>query len=157
MKEIKNVTIEKLDGHELDKFEALIKVFEEVFEMQNFSIPSRKHLQGVLEKDGFMVFVARWKGNVIGGLTAYKMDQYYSEKPLAYIFDLAVLRSFQRQGLGKQLIQAITEYCQENGFEEAYVQADKVDDHALDFYRSTPITTEEQVVHFSYTMENKHR
>jgi aminoglycoside 3-N-acetyltransferase I len=34
------------------------------------------------------------------------------------------------------------------------VQADKDDDHAIEFYRSTPITNEEQVVHFYYTLNS---
>lgn len=44
------------------------------------------------------------------------------------------------------------DYCRREGFEEIFVQADKVDDYAIDFYRSTNPTTEQQVVQFSYVL-----
>jgi aminoglycoside 3-N-acetyltransferase I len=99
-----------------------------------------------------MVFVAVKENHVIGGLTAYSLDQYYCDRPLAYIYDLAVSKSYQRQGVGKKLIKNFKDYCLENGFEEIFVQADKVDSYALDFYRQTNITGEEQVVHFTYAL-----
>ncbi len=97
--------------------------------------------------------VAIAENQILGGLTVYILDQYYSEQPLAYIYDLAIAKKFQRQGIGKKLITALREYCNENGFEEVFVQADKADDIAIDFYRSTKITAEEQVVHFYYKLD----
>jgi aminoglycoside 3-N-acetyltransferase I len=38
------------------------------------------------------------------------------------------------------------------GFEEVFVQADKIDTNAVDFYRSTKPTEEEQVLHFYYRL-----
>jgi aminoglycoside 3-N-acetyltransferase I len=89
---------------------------------------------------------------VIGGLTTYTFHQYYSEKPLAYIYDLAILTSHQRRGIGQKLIAAINTYCRESNYYEVFVQADPVDAYALDFYRLTKPTAEEQVVHFYYTL-----
>jgi len=86
----------------------------------------------------------------VGGLTGYRLDPYYSEKPLAYIYDLAVKKERQRQGIGKKLIEEVTQYFANEGFEEVFVQADKEDDYALDFYRSTVPTEEEDVSHFYY-------
>lgn len=149
-KKTMQIEIKKLQAQDLDEFIGLIEVFEDVFEMKNFSMPDKKYLQNVLTKPGFIVFVAIKEDQVIGGLTAYTFDQYYLKKPLAYIYDLAVRTNYQRQGIGKKLISGITKYCEENGFDEVFVQADKVDTYALDFYRSTQITGEEQVVHFYY-------
>nr|APO26586.1 Acetyltransferase (GNAT) family [uncultured bacterium] len=142
--------IKKLTHRNLNEFIALIRVFEEVFEMKNFAMPNQEHLRKILSKPNFIVFVALINNQVVGGLTTYVLEQYYSEKPLAYIFDLAVKASYQRQGIGKQLIASVTNYCREKGFEEVFVQADKVDDYAIDFYRSTGVTAEEEVVHFYY-------
>lgn len=149
---IKTTLIEKLGENDLEKFIAAIRLFEDVFEMKNFSIPNDNHLQNLLNKPDFFVFVALLENKVIGGLTAYVLAQYYSEKPLAYIYDLAVDTQYQRQGVGKKLIAAMNKYCTKNGFEEVFVQADKVDDYAIDFYRSTHPTEEEQVVHFYYIL-----
>lgn len=146
-----SIEIKKLETHDIDQFIALIRVFEDVFEMKNFLMPDHHYLQQLLAKDDFFVFVALSEGNVLGGLTSYTLQQYYSTSPLVYIYDLAVQTDFQRKGIGKKLISAITKYCKEMGMEEVFVQADEVDDYALDFYRSTGATSE-KVVHFYYPL-----
>ena len=150
-----NVSIEKLTPNDLEKFIQVIQLFENVFEMKDFSIPDFDHLQKLLNRNDFFVFIAKDGNSVIGALTAYVLEQYYSAKPLAYIFDLAVDPKNQRQGIGKKLITTVNKYCAKNGFEEVFVQADKVDDYALDFYRSTKPSEEEQVVHFYYSLAER--
>ena len=147
-----NIKIHQLQKEDLSRFIELVSLFEVVFEMENFTIPDHKHLEKVLSKPDFFVFVAIKDDKVVGGLTTYILDQYYSTRPLAYIYDLAVDVNLQRQGIGKQLISATNDFYKEKGFEEVFVQADKVDDYAIDFYRSTKPTEEEQVVHFYYTL-----
>jgi aminoglycoside 3-N-acetyltransferase I len=137
---------------ELDQLLDLISVFEDVFEMKPFKRPNETYLKGLLNQDHFFAVVARTDSKIIGGLTVYVLDQYYAEKPLAYIYDLAVLTEYQRKGVGRKLIEFTNEYCRGLGFQEAFVQADKVDDYALEFYRSTNPTAEEQVVHYSYML-----
>ncbi len=146
------IEIKKLDHNDLPNFIDLIDVFEDVFEMKNFSLPNKDHLAGLLSLPDFIVFVACDDSKVIAGMTAYVMHQYYSERPLAYIFDLAVIQKHQRKGIGQQLISSFNQYCREKGFEEVFVQADQVDKYALDFYRSTKPTEEEEVSHFYYTL-----
>ncbi|PJZ46230.1 GNAT family N-acetyltransferase [Leptospira brenneri] len=148
---MENIEIKKLTSSDLNQFIELICVFEDVFEMKNFQIPKSEYLQTLLNRDDFYVFVSIFEGQVIGGLTTYTLRQYYSEKPLVYIFDLAVLTKYQRQGIGKSLIQSINSYCKDLGVEEVFVQADLVDDYALDFYRSTGARAE-GVVHFYYPL-----
>src|SRR4051794_40816887 len=99
-----DLEIKRLENKDLGRFIALIRVFEEVFEMEGFQLPSEKHLQQLLGKEGFLVFVALFKGEVVAGLTAYTLAQYYSERPLVYIYDLAVMSPHQRQGIGKRLM-----------------------------------------------------
>jgi aminoglycoside 3-N-acetyltransferase I len=148
------VEIRKLNRQDLNAFKSLIRVFENVFEMKSMIMPGDEHLSNLLKKQDFFVFAASFDSQVVGGLTAYALHQYHSVNPLAYIYDLAVATKYQRQGIGRKLINAVTKYCTSNGFEEVFVQADKDDDHAIEFYRSTPITNEEQVVHFYYTLNS---
>lgn len=143
-----------LNSNALEELDELISVFEEVFERDNSQRPGKAHLQSLLNRDTFFAVVAKAEGKIIAGLTIYVLHQYYSEKPLAYIFDLAVLAKYQRKGVGRKLIEFSVEYCRHLGFEEVFVQADKVDEYAIDFYRSTEPTEEEQVVHFYYTLTN---
>lgn len=147
-----NIIIKKLNSDDLPTFVKVIRLFEDVFEMNDFSIPSSAHLQKLLQKEDFIVFCALEEGEVIGGMTAYTLDQYYSTRPLAYIYDLAVHVQRQRQGIGGKLLAEIRSYCQSKGFEEVYVQADKADDYALDFYRKTNPSEEEDVSHFYYLL-----
>lgn len=146
-----NIQIKKLNKSDLPEFIQLIKVFEDVFEMKGFVMPPQEHLQQLLSDEKFIVFVALdEKNNVVAGLTAYTLVQYYSTKPLAYIFDLAVATHLQRKGIGKRLITGINKYCRDAGMEEVFVQADKVDEYALDFYRKNNPTDEEDVSHFYF-------
>jgi aminoglycoside 3-N-acetyltransferase I len=141
----------KLGSGHRDLFLDLIRLFEKVFEMQHFKMPAPNYLQQLLEKDGFLVFVALVQGEVVGGLTAYTLQQYYSEKPLVYIFDLAVATEHQRKGIGRLLMAGINAYCKETGAEEVFVQADEEDGHALAFYQATG-GRPEKVVHFTYPL-----
>lgn len=151
---MQTIQIIKLTDKDLDKFMELIRLFEEVFEMENFSMPRPDYLQQQLTKSGFFVFVAMLNNKVAGGLTAYTLHQYYSTSPIVYIYDLAVKPSFQRQGIGKLLISVINAYCKELGMEEVFLEATQADNHAINFYRSTG-AREDQVVHFYYPLNEK--
>ncbi|HEX8545565.1 MAG TPA: GNAT family N-acetyltransferase [Cytophagaceae bacterium] len=146
--------IQKLGPTDLYKFIDLIRVFEEAFEMTNFTLPDEKHLIQLLAKEDFIVLVAMADNRVIGGLTAYTLQQYYSILPLVFIYDIAVKSQFQRKGAGKLLISTLKAYCGANGYEEMFVLADEVDEHAIEFYRSTN-ATEGRVVNFNYTLSGK--
>lgn len=151
-KKMKKVIVKKLSATDYIQFISLIRLFEDVFEMENFDIPPQSHLENLLATSDFHVFVAMIDNEVIGGLTIYTLKQYYATKPLAYIYDLAVKSNLQRQGIGKQLISFIKVYFKNEGYEEIFVQADRVDDYALDFYRKTSPTNEEDVLHFYYKL-----
>ena len=146
----KNLHIKKLSINDIVRFEQLIKLFADIFEMTEFFMPKRAYLHKLLSKDDFHVFVVLKESSVIGGLTVYTLNQYYCEKPLAYIFDVAVCPQWQRQGVGTTLIQETKLYFQQNGYEELFVQAEKADTHASDFYRKTQPTAEDDVLHFTW-------
>ncbi|WP_375578279.1 GNAT family N-acetyltransferase [Marivirga tractuosa] len=142
--------IQIIQANRIDDLLALISVFEDVFEMEKFVVPSQTHLQKLLNNEHFLAVVAKSNEKVIAGLTVYVLDQYYSERPIAHIYDLAVSTSYQRKGIGSKLIAFANEYCKQSGFEEVFVQAEKDDDYAIDFYRSTKPAEELEAVHFSY-------
>lgn len=148
-----SIQIKRLQPDELGLFKKLIELFENVFEMKDFRMPPNSHLQDLLNDRGFYVFVAMSdQGAMLGGLTAYTLRQYYAVKPLVYIYDLAVDNRHQRSGIGTELITSITSFCKAEGVQEVFVQADRVDAHALQFYRKTG-ATEEDVIHFYYDLQ----
>jgi len=148
------VAIRKLGTADLGQFKSLILLFEDVFEIDNFQMPEDRYLGQLLAKEGFYVFVAEREGEVLGGLTAYSLAQYFNPSPVVYIYDLAVKTEFQRKGIGKQLISGINDYCRGEGVEEVFVQADEADDYAVEFYRATGGTAQ-NAVHFSYLLNPK--
>lgn len=147
-----DVEIKKLSPLDVGQFVELIRVFEDVFEMKDLSIPDKDHLRRVLETENFLAFVAISDGKVLGGLTAHVLQQYYSSLPQIYIYDLGVKTGFQRKGIGKSLISAVNSYGKLIGAEEAFVQAELEDEDAIAFYRSTRPADEERALHFSYIL-----
>ena len=145
-------TIKSLSAKDVRAFVQLLRLFETAFEMEAFTLPSTKHLTLLLSKPNFLAVVATVNGSVVGGLTVYFLDQYYSTQPVAYLYDLAVAPPFQRRGIGKALINALRAFCIKRDVKEIFVQADKVDAHALQFYRSTKPQSAEEGVQFTYLL-----
>ena len=143
--------IKQLSAIDIEAFVQLIQVFEVAFENGNVELPPIAHLEKVLHSDGFLVFAAVVNGTVVGGLTAYTLQQYYRTAPLAYIYDVAIHPTYQRRRIGIKLIETFTEFCRNNGYEEIFVQAIAGDD-AVHFYRQTQLNQEQEVVHFSYPL-----
>ena len=114
------IEVQILKPNDSCKLDQLISIFEIVFGMEQFKRPSAVYLQQLLNKETFFAVIAMTERKIIGGLTVYVLDQYYSDKPLAYLYDLAVLPEYQRMGVGKMLIAFTNEYCTEKRFEEVF-------------------------------------
>jgi aminoglycoside 3-N-acetyltransferase I len=140
----------KLKGNEAEDFRSLIEIFTEVFETR-IEIPDNDYLGKLLLNPDFLVFVIKVNEQIIGGLTAYVLHQYYSKQPLAYIYDVGIAPSFQGKGYGKILIAEFCDYCKSNRFEEAYVEAENDDTDAISFYRKTKFDNEIMARHFTYS------
>lgn len=137
----------------LAEFSELVQLFARVFEMENFENSSQFHLKEVFENNSFLPIVANLSGKIVGGATLYILPQYYSRKPLAYIYDLAVDLEYQGNGIGKALMTYSAAYAKQLGCEEMYLQAEGDDHKAIDFYRATKMFTEVQVIQFTHNIE----
>ena len=144
-----NITIKQLTAGDTAEFVQMLRLFENVFEMQDFQMQGAGYLTSLLARKDFIVFIVQHEGMIVGGLTAHVLPSYYSESSEVYIYDLAVETTFQRKGIGKKLLLSLTEYCSLYGYKEFFVQADEPDTHALEFYLSAGGTAE-KVVHFYY-------
>ncbi len=56
-----------LMAQDIEEFIELIRVFEDVCEMKNFSIPEKAHLQNILSKPNLIVLVAGIENQIVGG------------------------------------------------------------------------------------------
>jgi aminoglycoside 3-N-acetyltransferase I len=145
--------IRKLGKEETTEFRSLVQIFKEVFELE-IEIPSNEHLRALLQKPDFFVVAVFLEGNVVGGLSIYVLHRYYSEKPIAYIYDVGISPEYQGKGIGKKLMEETCKLCKLMGFEEAYVEAESEDIDAVEFYRRTEFNSEMEARHFTYVLES---
>lgn len=144
----------KLNHGEVSDFRNLVEIFNTVFENEE-EVPGNEHLGTLLSNPHFIVFVIKLENEVVGGLTIYVLHSYYGTKPIAYIYDVGISPEYQRQGLGKALMAEVCKFCKDNGFENAYVEAESEDIDAVNFYRKTKFSTEMNAIHFTYAFDNK--
>jgi aminoglycoside 3-N-acetyltransferase I len=143
--------IKKLNSGSLANFKSLIEIFKDVFENDE-PIANDEQLGKLLSNPDFFVFVVMLNNVVVGGLTIYVLHRYYRTKPIAYIYDVGISPDFQGQGLGKALIAEVCNFCKQNDFEDAYVEAESDDIDAVSFYRKTKFSSEMNAIHFTYDL-----
>lgn len=97
--------------------------------------------------------VAELDNKIVAGLTAHDLPSTYFESNEVYVYDLAVTKEHQRNGIGKQLLAELAKICKTKGESEFFLQADFDDINAIEFYRSCG-GMEENVIHFSYDTKN---
>ena len=146
--------IKKLKKDDIPNFIKLLEIFKEVFE-NNEAIAHSEQLEKLLSDPNFLVFVVTVNNEVIGGLTIYVLHRYYHSKSIAYIYDVGIQPNFQKKGYGKALMAEVCNFCRQNGFEDAYVEAESEDIDAVEFYRRTKFSSEMNATHFTYTFDNE--
>ena len=145
--------VQVLESGDLQKLVQLVRLYEQLFEMENFLLPSKEYLQSLLDRKGMTFLVALINNKVVGGLTAHDLPSTYFEANEVYIYDLAVAKEHQRKGIGRMLLDELSKICKKKGESEIFVQSDIADEHALAFYKATGGVPEE-VIHFSYNTKN---
>ncbi|WP_018627921.1 GNAT family N-acetyltransferase [Niabella aurantiaca] len=146
-----NIRYRQLRQEDEALLQDLFHLYVEVFEAP-YTPPGIVHFSNLLQQENILFFIAT-NGTIIGGLTAHVLPSVYSEASEVYLYDLAVKKDFQRQGIGKQLLNVLGHWCKEHSVKEFFVQADNADAHAMAFYRATG-GHPESVTHFSYATEN---
>ncbi len=148
--------IRKVNAEETEDFIELLRIFRVVFEHDS-ELPGEAYLRKMLNQPEFIVFVVKQKEEVIGGLTIHVLQSYYIEKPVAYIYDVAIRPENQGKGVGKALIAEVCRYLKDLGFQEMYVEAEAEDIEALSFYRQTGCSAELNAIHFTYDLSDPHK
>ncbi len=150
---MKKVDIKKLNSDSLKEFKALIEIFKIVFENEE-PIANDKQLVKLLSNPDFFVFIVMSNSQVVGGVTIYILHRYFGTQPIAYIYDIGIAPDFQGQGLGKALITEVCNFCKQNDFRDAYVEAESDDIDAVSFYRKTKYNSELNAIHFTYDLSD---
>lgn len=143
------IEFKRLQKSDLGLLRELNEVFAEAFEDRDaYSAkkPSDGYVSKLLAKDHVFVMVAKSHGRVVGGLVAYALEKIEQERSEIYIYDLAVAETFRRKGVARGLILELKEIGKKMGAWVLMVQADKVDEPAVQLYRSLGI--QEEPFHF---------
>lgn len=126
----------------------LLAVFSLAFESSYDT--SDEYLLSMLGNTSCVILGAVVEGRIVGGLVAFEMTPLHGTKEL-YIYDIAVHPEFQKQGVGRKLMEAIQEEARTRGVGTVFVEAESEDDGAVAFYRA--LGGEEVAVnHFNFTL-----
>ena len=137
-------------------FQELMSVFGDAFEdaaTYQGAVPSDAYLASLLDQNHFVALVAQNRDTNGGGLVAYVLDKFEQARREIYIYDLAVLEPYRRQGIATALIEALKEIAKEKGAYVIFVQADKGDDPAAQLYESLGVR--EDVLHFDISIDKR--
>ena len=123
-------------------------LFADVFEDAAYAAakPGEGYLRRVLGRDEVIALAALAEGEVVGGLVAYVLDKLEQERSEIYIYDLAVVEAYRRQGVATALIAELQGVAGAFGAWVIYVQADYGDEPAIALYEK--LGTREDVMHF---------
>jgi aminoglycoside 3-N-acetyltransferase I len=118
-------------------FSGLAAVFEEAgdFEEPGDEL-SDEYVAGLLSRTAFWAIAAIDGDGVVGGLTAHTLPMTRTQSSEIFIYDIAVRRDRQRQGIGRSLIAYLREAAAAEGIDTVFVPAEDEDDHAIGFYRA---------------------
>ena len=126
----------------------MVDVFEE--DVVGRERLSDDYLDRLLRQNSFWARAAFVGSEIVGGLTAHPLPMTRSASSELLIYDLAVRRENQRQGVGHRLILELCDRAVAVGIRDVFVPADNEDSHALDFYRARG-AVESPVTHFTFT------
>ena len=146
-----SVRFQQITPEDTSLMEALMTVFGDSFsdvDTYTGNRPSTSYIRELLSSDYFIALVAQKNEEVVGGLTAYELRKYEQERSEVYIYDLAVKKSFRRQGIATSLIEELKEIAARRKAYVIIVQADTgiEDEPAISLY--TKLGKLEEVLHF---------
>ena len=129
--------IKRLNSNDADFFLKMRKLFIRVQEVDFDNPLSELEAKKFLEDEKFMVLAAMSVDQLLGGLIAHVVPNYYKGGRDLFIYDIAIDEAHQRQGHGMALLDYCKNFCIANGFKEMYVSAEADDLEANNFYRKS--------------------
>ncbi|PIY80538.1 MAG: hypothetical protein COY80_02125 [Candidatus Pacebacteria bacterium CG_4_10_14_0_8_um_filter_42_14] len=79
--------------------------------------------------------IAEEGGRIIGYTNGGLIDFLHRKSRYFEIQNLGVIPEMQRKGLGKQLLESITSWAKEHGYQKIYLNCYAANEEALSFYR----------------------
>jgi aminoglycoside 3-N-acetyltransferase I len=132
--------------------QAATRLLADVFGDEGYHGPPAgpDHLGKLLADDKFIALTAEIDGEMTGALAAYELVKFEAERSEIYIYDLAVIERFRRQGIATALIGEVKTIARDKGAWVIFVQADPPDEPAVALYDK--LGTREEVLHFDISL-----
>ena len=136
---------------EVEEFQALLVAFREIFEEEDKPYPKQAYLATLLEDEHLLVITASLEGEVVGGLTAYRLPSYEEMASMIYIYDLGVKEAFRTKGIGKKLVNFLLDYAQNHQVNAVFVDTKQMDnEEAIAFYNTVGFDTQMKVLQYTF-------
>ena len=145
-------TVCRLGSQDVVLMQAANRLFADVFGEEGYHGPPAgpDHLEKLLADDKFIALAAYVDGEMAGAIAAYELVKFEAERSEIYIYDLAVIERYRRQGVATALIAAVQEIGRDKGAWVVFVQADPPDEPAVALYDKLGIR--EEVLHFDISV-----
>jgi aminoglycoside 3-N-acetyltransferase I len=118
-----------------DLARSLLSMMAEVFGKPSDPL-SDVYIDKLLGRVDFWLVAAFVDAELAGGITAYTLPMTHSEAAELFVYDVAVGKHYQQMGVGRQLFSTTRRLAAQDGIHLAFVAAENIDSHALEFYRS---------------------
>jgi aminoglycoside 3-N-acetyltransferase I len=145
-------TVRRLGSQDVVLMQAANRLFADVFGEEGYHGPPAgpEHLEKLLADDKFIALAAYVDGEMAGAIAAYELVKFEAERSEIYIYDLAVIERYRRQGVATTLIAAVQDIGRNKGAWVVFVQADPPDEPAVALYDK--LGTREEVLHFDISV-----
>jgi aminoglycoside 3-N-acetyltransferase I len=144
-------TIKKLGAGGINLAKELFYFFQIDDDVANPVIPSDEYINILLLKDDFHIVVALQNETLIGGLTGYELEMYKEEINEMFLYEIAVMPDYRKNGVAKALIECLKKLCVTKGIKEMYVGTSVNNTVAMKLYKSTGGQADEDIAWFVYT------
>jgi GNAT superfamily N-acetyltransferase len=121
-----------------DDFNDMLLLLQQLFGIEEDfyfdAVQQRKGLELLLDSENAVIMVAEKQDSVIAMGTAQLVISTAEGGPSLLVEDVVVMPSWQKQGIGSRLLQALGDWGSDRGARRMQLLADKTNSPAIDFY-----------------------
>jgi len=116
---------------------------------------SVEHMRRLLESVNNYLIVADINGSAAGFLIAHRVPRVDRDRFMIYLYEIGVAEAFQRQGIGRRMIELLKREASEDSVTNIWVGTEESNTAARRLYESTGGVPEpELIIEFNYNMES---
>jgi aminoglycoside 3-N-acetyltransferase I len=118
---------------------------------------SEDHMRRLLQRDdNYLIVASQPDGSPAGFLIAYRVPRVDRDMNMIYLYEIAVLSEFRRQGIGTKMIDLLKQECRGNDILNIWVGTELSNTAARRLYESTGAKpSSEHIIEFTYRTEQK--